>query len=233
MIKYGTNNIGSLYFGSNPIGKAYLGSNLVYSSGSGPGPGPVLPYDAQVEYIGFTGTQYVNTLIYPTSMNLDIRYYSYTAMKWGWLSQNFAGRVWIACEGPTSLYVWWGTWNNKYQLASSTQTSWHNYRYDMSSGFYMDDTKLSSFTSSVPAGSTISSIPLYIGQAFDTTAQAVETTSPAFDSRLRDMKIYQGGVLVRDFIAVRVGQVGYLYDNVSGELFGNSGTDSFTIGSDI
>lgn len=229
MIKYGTNNIGKIYFGSNPIGKAYFGSNLVYSSG----PGPVLPYDARVEYIGFTGTQYVNTLIYPTSMNLDIRYYSYTALLYGWVSQNVAAKVWIACEGPKSLNVWWSTWFTKYQLSSSTQTSWHNYRYDMSSGFYMDDSLLQSFTSSLPAGTSISSVPLYIGVTYDTTAQVIETTSPPFDTRLRNMKIYQGGTLVRDFIAVRVGQVGYLYDKVSGELFGNSGTGSFTIGSDV
>lgn len=226
-MKLGNTTIGGMSFGSIKIGGANYGNTLVYQQGSEP-----VPYDAQVEYIGFTGTQYVNTLIYPTSMNLDIRYYSYTALLYGWLSQNYARRVWIACEGPKSLYVWWCTWYNKYQLSSSTQTSWHNYRYDMSSGFYMDDSLLQSFTSSLPAGTSISSVPLYIGATYDTTAQAVETTSTAFDSRLRDMKIYQGGTLVRDFIAVRVGQVGYLYDKVSGELFGNSGTGSFTIGSD-
>lgn len=212
---------------------ALIRRRMMMELGGTPTPPPVLPYDSIVEYIGFTGTQYVNTLIYPTSMNLDIRYYSYTALKWGWLSQNYGNRVWIACVGPTSRCVWWKTFNDKYALASSTTTSWHNYRYDMSSGFYMDDTKLTSFTSSVPSGSSISSVPLYIGQTYDTTAQVVETTSTAFDTRLSDMKIYQGGTLVRDFIAVRVGQVGYLYDNVSNELFGNSGTGSFTIGSDV
>lgn len=44
-------------------------------------------------------------------------------------------------------------------------------------------------------------------------------------------------VLVRDFIPVRVGSgafaVGYFYDRVSGELFGNAGTGAFVIGSDI
>lgn len=45
-------------------------------------------------------------------------------------------------------------------------------------------------------------------------------------------KIWNGGALVRDFIPVRVGQVGYMYDKVSGELFGNSGSGSFTLGND-
>lgn len=47
------------------------------------------------------------------------------------------------------------------------------------------------------------------------------------------IKMYQNDALVRDFIPVRVGQTGYLYDKVSGTLFGNDGTGSFGIGNDI
>ena len=45
-------------------------------------------------------------------------------------------------------------------------------------------------------------------------------------------KIWKGGSLVRDYIPVRVGQVGYMYDKVSGQLFGNSGTGDFVLGPD-
>lgn len=38
--------------------------------------------------------------------------------------------------------------------------------------------------------------------------------------------------LVRDFIPARVGTTGYLYDKVSGQLFGNAGTGSFILGPD-
>lgn len=47
------------------------------------------------------------------------------------------------------------------------------------------------------------------------------------------IKIYKDGYLVRDFIPVRVGQVGYMYDKVSGQLFGNAGTGAFILGPDI
>jgi hypothetical protein len=40
------------------------------------------------------------------------------------------------------------------------------------------------------------------------------------------------GILVRDMIPVRVGTTGYLYDKVSGKLFGNNGTGSFILGPD-
>ena len=45
-------------------------------------------------------------------------------------------------------------------------------------------------------------------------------------------KIIYNNVLMRDFIPVRVGQTGYMYDRVSGQLFGNSGTGAFILGHD-
>jgi hypothetical protein len=50
--------------------------------------------------------------------------------------------------------------------------------------------------------------------------------------RLYYFKIYSNNGLVRDLIPVRVGQVGYMYDKVSGQLFGNSGTGEFILGAD-
>lgn len=41
-----------------------------------------------------------------------------------------------------------------------------------------------------------------------------------------------GSQIVRDFIPVRKGTVGYLYDRVSGKLFGNAGTGDFVLGPD-
>ena len=46
-------------------------------------------------------------------------------------------------------------------------------------------------------------------------------------------KIYDNGILIRDFIPIRIRNIGYMYDKVSGQLFGNSGTGIFTLGPDI
>ena len=51
--------------------------------------------------------------------------------------------------------------------------------------------------------------------------------------RFYTAKFYDGSTLVRDFIAVRKDGVGYLYDQVSGQLFGNAGSGSFTYGNDV
>ena len=51
--------------------------------------------------------------------------------------------------------------------------------------------------------------------------------------KISSFQIRYNGGLVRDFIPVRVGQVGYMYDLVSASLFGNAGAGSFTLGPDV
>lgn len=46
------------------------------------------------------------------------------------------------------------------------------------------------------------------------------------------LSIWVGGTLVRSYVPVRVGQTGYLFDRVSGQLFGNAGTGDFVLGPD-
>jgi hypothetical protein len=65
--------------------------------------------------------------------------------------------------------------------------------------------------------------------AFGTSGTTVgeNTRAKVYSSELR-----VGNITVRDLIPVRVGNVGYLFDKVSMKLFGNSGTGSFVLGPD-
>ena len=54
----------------------------------------------------------------------------------------------------------------------------------------------------------------------------------AAKAKVFSLRIFDTGTLVRDFIPVRVGTTGYLYDRASGALFGNDGTGSFGVGPD-
>ena len=45
--------------------------------------------------------------------------------------------------------------------------------------------------------------------------------------------MYINNIVVRNFVPVRVENVGYMYDTVSRRLFGNIGTGNFILGSDI
>lgn len=51
---------------------------------------------------------------------------------------------------------------------------------------------------------------------------------------VKSAKIGKEGLTVRDYIPVRVGTVGYLYDKISGQLFGNANsTGAFILGPDV
>ena len=76
-------------------------------------------------------------------------------------------------------------------------------------------------------------IPSYLFAA--ATRQQDTSVKPAhfFIGRIMSAKIKDAEYnILRDFIPVRVGNVGYMYDKVSGQLFGNSGTGSFILGPD-
>jgi hypothetical protein len=50
--------------------------------------------------------------------------------------------------------------------------------------------------------------------------------------RIKSFYIKKGNDTLYDLIPVRIGQVGYMYDRVSGQLFGNAGTSNFILGPD-
>lgn len=52
------------------------------------------------------------------------------------------------------------------------------------------------------------------------------------NGRIYGCRIWDNGILERDLIPVRVGTTGYMYDRVSGQLFGNAGTGDFILGND-
>lgn len=51
--------------------------------------------------------------------------------------------------------------------------------------------------------------------------------------RLYYLKLFHKGKLLFDLIPVRIGDEGFMYDKVSGKLFGNSGEGKFILGPDI
>jgi hypothetical protein len=52
-------------------------------------------------------------------------------------------------------------------------------------------------------------------------------------AKIRLFRLYtRSGALLRDMIPVRKDGVGYMFDRVSGQLFGNSGSGAFVLGPD-
>ena len=79
-------------------------------------------------------------------------------------------------------------------------------------------------SSSFPAGS----LPIYVF-----AVNAAGNPNGPNKSRFYFVKLFEDGVLVRDYIPVRIGNVGYMYDKVSKTLCAAEGGGAFTVGPDI
>lgn len=183
-------------------------------------------YDAEVEWIEFKYGAYINTGIYPTSLDLDIWYLADDYVSFGWIYNNKASNTWI---GAIKNTIRWKNYSSKKDLP--VQTLYGVKRYKMNEGFFDGEILLQAFTASL-GNSQIASIPLYIGGVYDGLNNAMSSNQSDYSGKPRRIVIYQGNTLVRDYIPVRVGQIGYLYDKVSDTLLGSDGTENFTFGPD-
>ena len=59
------------------------------------------------------------------------------------------------------------------------------------------------------------------------------TGNVPISTRVYYFKVWDNNTLVCNFIPVRCGTTGYMYDRVSGQLFGNDGTGDFIVGADV
>ena len=194
-----------------------------------------LPYDAEVEYLKSTGTQWIDTGFVPT---------------------NTTG-VLIECTVPTD--------NSKDNIVVGTRQNSGNTRYWIDFDWSTNDTFYFGFGSIGPEnryyslrqyegelvqvgmnyqngrictvnGEKFSNLP--ISGSLPTITKSIycfraNFTNPyEYSGKIFSLKITDVLALVRDYIPVRVGTVGYLYDRVSGQLFGNQGTGDFIIGPD-
>ena len=192
--------------------------------------GNPLPYDAVVEWLGTDGQQGIDTGIYPTALNLTIEMTTQNLLRFGWGYNNNANGTWI---GIIASYAFWKNWNNayKYEINNYSDGKWNIWKYSMKNGLFKNGILIKSFTATLGT-SPIVEFPLMLIGYYDAYTQSNRYTSFGYDAKISDCKIYAADVLVRDFIPVRVGQVGYMYDKVSGQLFGNAGTGDFIVGPD-
>lgn len=186
-----------------------------------------VPYTKQLAYIESTGTQYIDTGFKP---NQDTRIVAtmqcVTSTNYGRLfgcgTYNSLNSVMTDYEVGIT-----GTLCIKYgNKASWTTTSIHGdyekHTYDFNkNNFYLDNELVSSNTYGAFQSTSNLGIFTYIN------GNNVGQSTEFFIGRLYSFQIYDNDVLVRDYIPVRVGQEGCLYDKVSGELFKNAGTGDF------
>ena len=201
--------------------------------------GAALPYDAEVEYLESTGTQYIDADYIPTidsEMELDImclsQNSSYTGVA---VCGNYFNSTHVFGLGRNSNNILIGYFGNKANV-NLYGTFYRNVRYK---------TSINKDTLSCTNVETQASTSMTMGVTrFDTSSRSLYLLNGNTQTgdlwihanwKLFGCKLFRQS-LVRDFIPVRVGSganaVGYMYDRVSGELFGNAGTGAFVIGPD-
>ena len=192
----------------------------------------LLPYDAEVEYLESTGTQWIDTRVTMTDDLFDSAETTITVMPTGQPSgtHNFFG------DGTA--------WHLGYTFGYYT-----DYKLQASNGFNATQLPIK-FSNTLPKTLTVNKNGFAIDSEvatinakssrstsgtlilFGCRRNGVFFTTTPFAGRIYSAKMVSNGVSIFDFIPVRVGTVGYMYDRVSGQLFGNQGTGDFIIGPD-
>lgn len=182
---------------------------------------PPLPYDAEVEYLASTGGQYISSGVNydngAVNIELDVEI----------LPNSITGNSAVFGVGAAAGQ-WFGKAGQVYGCGSSASNSNINIGTRIIAGLvYGNGIRLTI------NGNYIGSRGGGVGTRNFWLFRVTHGSVGAAPLRLYYAKIRDANnVMVRDFIPVRVGQVGYLYDRVSGQLFGKYGTGDFIVGPD-
>jgi len=198
----------------------------------GRGGGAKLPYDAEVEYLESTGTQWIDTGIIASATCDQIIDAAFMQNYTGYATALFGAGNPLSppANRICTQYGEWTWWNGGSFKRSNVPivAGEHHECAIGKNGFYLDGNLIASNAPSVPDGTSI----LY---GYYNIRDKI--TDGLVKARIKLFRIVDDGVLVRDFIPVRftneLGQSeGAMYDSVSKQLFRNQGTGAFTYGGD-
>lgn len=197
--------------------------------------GKRLPYDAEVEYLESSGTQRIEIgMTFDARCVLDMtfqftRFVNYATCHGQTAAAAISARFAFG-KGAVSWNDWYcGIGDKNYRTGKALDLAVHRFVVDAPGDkFVIDDTTYNVGWTSFDLPSNPNSATLYNRARVNSS----ELDISGVYGKLYCCKIWQDGLLVRDFIPVRKGTVGDLYDRVSGKLFGNAGTGDFVIGPD-
>lgn len=196
----------------------------------------VLPYDAEVTYLASDGSSYIDLGIKPSSsmkfvLNVNIASTNKNTAIFGARNDTYVANY--------VLFYDYASQDKNFVLRYGTQIDTHVNHGGATGDFVIrtDNDENKMYVSGAAEGSV--TLP---NETFSTSYNLCmfgmnkSGTVETFDAnivKIKSFKLYDGSTLVGDFIPVRVGQVGYLYDKVSKELFGNAAeSGALVIGAD-
>lgn len=185
-----------------------------------------IPYDAEIEYLESDGNQYINTGILgnaPIESFVDFSVNNLNAQVI--LGGTSSPRMYLAEISASRFYIGYSTLFVSSGVAAQTDTRYNTHTVFKAGTqqLYINDVLIinKDLNETVTSNHSLTLFKLGANSSFN------------MHGKVYSCKIIQDDVLVRNFIPVRKGQVGYMYDKVSHQLFGNSGTGSFILGPDL
>ena len=189
--------------------------------------GVKLPYDAKITYLRGTGTQWIDTGIIPkTNTKAQFKFmnsvvtgdcilgYSDANDKKSWRFFNYSSRAYLDLPGAN---------NTRNRIYGGTIKAGVIYNLEIGN----------IYVKNLSTGNDIvrgTASPAFVG--LNTIRLNNDGKGITTKNYFYYVKIFEGSVLVRDMIPVRVGTTGYMYDKVTKQLFGNQGTGDFILGPD-
>ena len=200
------------------------------------------PYDAEIEYLESSGTQWVDTGVIPDTAGtivMDAQLMSTRSYQTFWSAREVyrygvRNTVTLIANpngvGSNTLRFDYSAAGKSNTVSFTGLSERHEYK-QVSNKLYIDgNLKYTASSNSFVVGSNVYLLMSISPNSGDTYGKPILMS----DMRVFSVQIINAnGVLVRNFIPVRVGSVGYLYDKVSEQLFGNAGTGEFVRGGDI
>ena len=185
-----------------------------------------LPYDAEIEYLESSGTCFINTGFIPTGDDIRIQ----TKVLYKGFSDNSAWAAWFSAytneQSNAYRIIRNGSSENVMLLYNGAKAGGQGVNFNVTIGtIYNIDFNRNIYTINTSSGSL-------------RTVKGTEnrTILSILCSKLKGafyfFRLWKNDVLMLDLIPVRVGNVGYMYDKVSKQLFGNAGTGAFILGPD-
>lgn len=183
---------------------------------------PLPNYARRIEYLESTGTQWIDTGVAASGVLRVVADAQYLDLRStpGLFGVVTSLRFDLVVNGNN--FKWEPGYHNTY-TSSTVAADSSRHTFDLSNRFVLDG------------------ISLWVRDVAEFSAenvlifalQRIGRIGNFAKARLYSLQFLLSGVPVRSFVPCRVGSVGYLWDEVTGAFFGNSGTGNFVLGTDI
>lgn len=199
--------------------------------------GSAKPYDAEVEYLESTGTQYIDTGIVVNNQISMESCFAITATTPDFYVQGMTmgsncGFFNVGCYDGVTLGAYFSA-NSRGGAQISYDRDFHT--YFISASLQRIDNTTAHINTGQHIGYNTDTQKYEAPVSIHLFNRNITWQSPSYGNmpcRKKYDKILFKNILIADYIPVRVGNVGYMYDKVSERLFGSQGTEPFIVGPD-